>query len=212
MKLRLLAVAALLASATVPSQVDAAVIDGSATGLGSPAVVITFDEVALPSGTPVTNQFAAFGLTFSSGIYASPQTGYSNIVGADVGNFPGPVAGPYFNPVTLSFSTLQTAVAFALVSNNTYYSLEAIRDGVTVASFQTTIGFSSANDFYGFSGVSFDSIRISAESNDYFLIDNVQLSVAAVPEPSTWAMMILGLAGLGVMAHRRASKPASMAA
>jgi hypothetical protein len=39
------------------------------------------------------------------------------------------------------------------------------------------------------------------------------LSVAsAVPEPSTWAMMILGFAGIGFMAYRRKSKPALMAA
>ncbi len=35
---------------------------------------------------------------------------------------------------------------------------------------------------------------------------------AAVPEPSTWAMMILGFAGIGFMAYRRKSKPALMAA
>jgi len=34
----------------------------------------------------------------------------------------------------------------------------------------------------------------------------------AVPEPSTWAMMILGFCGLGFMAYRRKSKPALMAA
>jgi hypothetical protein len=34
----------------------------------------------------------------------------------------------------------------------------------------------------------------------------------AVPEPSTWAMMILGFAGLGFMAYRWQSKPALMAA
>jgi len=34
----------------------------------------------------------------------------------------------------------------------------------------------------------------------------------AVPEPSTWAMMILGFAGIGFMAYRRSSKPALMAA
>jgi hypothetical protein len=33
-----------------------------------------------------------------------------------------------------------------------------------------------------------------------------------VPEPSTWAMMILGFAGIGFMAYRRESKPALMAA
>jgi PEP-CTERM motif len=36
--------------------------------------------------------------------------------------------------------------------------------------------------------------------------------VEAVPEPSTWAMMILGFGGLGFMAYRRKSKPALMAA
>jgi hypothetical protein len=35
---------------------------------------------------------------------------------------------------------------------------------------------------------------------------------AAVPEPSTWAMMILGFAGVGFMAYRRKAKPALMAA
>jgi hypothetical protein len=36
--------------------------------------------------------------------------------------------------------------------------------------------------------------------------------VNAVPEPSTWAMMILGFCGLGFMAYHRKSKPALMAA
>jgi hypothetical protein len=35
---------------------------------------------------------------------------------------------------------------------------------------------------------------------------------AAVPEPSTWAMMILGFCGIGFMAYRRKSKPALLAA
>jgi hypothetical protein len=34
----------------------------------------------------------------------------------------------------------------------------------------------------------------------------------SVPEPSTWAMMILGFASVGFMAHRRKNKPALMAA
>jgi len=34
----------------------------------------------------------------------------------------------------------------------------------------------------------------------------------AVPEPSTWAMLLLGFIGIGSMAYRRKSKPALMAA
>jgi hypothetical protein len=37
-------------------------------------------------------------------------------------------------------------------------------------------------------------------------------TIPAVPEPSTWAMMILGFAGIGFMAYRQKSKPALMAA
>jgi hypothetical protein len=48
-------------------------------------------------------------------------------------------------------------------------------------------------------------------ASQYF--DDVSLNVtAAVPEPSTWAMMILGFAGVGFMAYRLKAKPALMAA
>jgi hypothetical protein len=36
--------------------------------------------------------------------------------------------------------------------------------------------------------------------------------LGAVPEPSTWVMMLVGFAGLGVWAYRRNSKPTLIAA
>jgi hypothetical protein len=45
-----------------------------------------------------------------------------------------------------------------------------------------------------------------------FLTGSLDPVVAAVPEPSTWAMLLLGFAGIGFMAYRRKSKPALMAA
>ncbi len=44
------------------------------------------------------------------------------------------------------------------------------------------------------------------------LFSNTVTLTNAVPEPSTWAMMILGFVGIGFMAYRRKSKPALMAA
>ena len=41
---------------------------------------------------------------------------------------------------------------------------------------------------------------------------NGPAQISAVPEPSTWAMMLLGFAGVGFMAYRRKSKPALMVA
>jgi hypothetical protein len=55
----------------------------------------------------------------------------------------------------------------------------------------------------------------SVLSPDETVIATVSLNehvVPPVPEPSTWAMMILGFAGIGFMAYRRNSKPALMAA
>lgn len=51
-----------------------------------------------------------------------------------------------------------------------------------------------------------------AEGNRLFGGKGISPVVAAVPEPSTWAMMILGFAGTGFMAYRRKSKPALIGA
>jgi hypothetical protein len=49
---------------------------------------------------------------------------------------------------------------------------------------------------------------IVSPSDDVFFSSGI----GGVPEPSTWAMMILGFAGVGFMAYRGKSKPALMAA
>jgi len=36
----------------------------------------------------------------------------------------------------------------------------------------------------------------------------VTANISAVPEPSTWAMMILGFAGVGFLAYRRRNQTA----
>ena len=53
------------------------------------------------------------------------------------------------------------------------------------------------------------TLLISSDANSF--IGNGS-PVSAVPEPSTWAMMILGFVGVGFLAYRRKSKPAMIAA
>jgi hypothetical protein len=43
-------------------------------------------------------------------------------------------------------------------------------------------------------------------------IGNAPVFASAVPEPATWAMLLLGFAGIGFMAYRRKATPALMAA
>jgi hypothetical protein len=59
------------------------------------------------------------------------------------------------------------------------------------------------------SGQGLDPTQVNGFEEALLFVPQV---ASAVPEPSTWAMMILGFCGLGFMAYRRKSKPALMAA
>jgi PEP-CTERM motif len=51
--------------------------------------------------------------------------------------------------------------------------------------------------------LSLTDTNTSGAYNDFVLDDLSLLQVSAVPEPSTWAMMMIGFLGLGFMAYRR---------
>jgi len=79
------------------------------------------------------------------------------------------------------------------------------------------INFDSAAQTFNYTGGSFtltvQDLNVPAgQQNTSVALTGTIESVAAVPEPSTWAMMILGFAGVSFMAYRRKSKPALMAA
>jgi hypothetical protein len=75
----------------------------------------------------------------------------------------------------------------ALSDTSTYANQTFISLGVTPGTYETTWGNGTNQNF---------TLEIGS----------------AVPEPSTWAMMLLGFAGVGFMAYRRKAKPALMAA
>jgi len=52
------------------------------------------------------------------------------------------------------------------------------------------------------------------ENPAFYQLDNVSVEAvgSAVPEPGTWAMLLVGFAGLGFAAYRKKTKPALMAA
>ena len=73
----------------------------------------------------------------------------------------------------------------------------------------TVVGSSSASasepgfPVYGqikFSGYTFDTIVLSSKDTTDFGLGN--FTVATAPEPSTWAMMLAGFAGLGFAGYR----------
>jgi hypothetical protein len=87
---------------------------------------------------------------------------------------------------------------------DTIYSVHMTAEG---AATRTASFFANVDPVF-----TIDPSLANADQYSFLFSDGVGNSPSAVPEPSTWAMMILGFAGVGFMAYRRRSKPALMAA
>jgi PEP-CTERM motif len=91
--------------------------------------------------------------------------------------------------------------------------LKVAVDGLGLKLFQD-IGQTYKEYSFQFTGTGSDTLAISAlNSPSFYYVDDVSVGAvnSAVPEPSTWAMMILGFAGIGAMTYRR-RKSAMLAA
>jgi hypothetical protein len=188
---------AVLAFAVGGAQADP--IMNSPTGLASPTTTITFSEVVLANGTPLTNQYSAFGVTFS-GLFYNPQPTLvaPNISPPDAGNFSAPGVPPVnlTNPFSFFFASPRSAAAFAMVTNLGTATFEARLVGGTVEMFSAPTDVGPPNDFYGFQNSAFDEIRMTVTTNNNAaLIDNIQIG-AAIPEPSSLALLGVGALGL----------------
>jgi hypothetical protein len=103
----------------------------------------------------------------------------------------GNITGPFFGT--------QSLVNVNFSSGGTDFSCVNTTAGFTMAWQQCSQTFTAA------SAVTTFTISNGDPTSDYSnAIDNVVLkAVAGVPEPATWAMMLIGFAGLGLAARRR---------
>jgi len=68
-----------------------------------------------------------------------------------------------------------------------------------------TTGSSVSELMFTLNAAAVSDINTAIKSKTVFVVAG-QVSAAAVPEPSTWVMLLAGFAGLGVVARRRAAK------
>ncbi len=189
MNIRSIGLAALLLSSFGMDATKAATLTGdviSASYLSSnPSAAFSFLESSNP---------------FTVGVDPDPllATNDGNIVGIHFGptSLTLKMGADYF-PQSGSFAGLQ----FNILSGTPFGSISSTHSSNPNASiFAFLLG---------------DKLFVDLDSNIFALGDtvtvNFALPVAAVPEPSTWAMMVVGFCGLGWLARRR-SKPLQRAA
>jgi hypothetical protein len=202
--------AALAVLAVSGGTAEAVPIISSRTGLVAPFTTIDFSEVAVPDNTPLTSQFAGFGVSFSGLFYnacptacvVTPPSG----VKPDIGNFPAAIGEGLVASSTLSFAAAVHGAAFQWAATRASYTFSAylgttLVDSFTVAVDTNAINGTSGWGYYGFDGIALD--RLVVEGGAAFLIDNLE-SGSPVPEPTT--LLLLGSGVIAVMRRRRLAR------
>lgn len=207
-------IAALLA---LQAPATAAVITISPAGqLSDSGITATFDGLTqTPYGlTPPAGPFTDGGANFSGsglimknpgqdslGLYAEPfhdTTNYLAILGG--------------GSETITYSGDRHSFGLYWGSIDAYNTIVFYNNGNAVASYTgsdiTPLIANgnqiddSSNRYVKFSGLVFDQVVLASSQNS-FEVDNIS---AGVPELSTWMMMLIGFAGLGLAAYRRSNR------
>ena len=172
------------------------------------ATAINFDDGS--NGVLVGSQYAGQGVTFSNAEFAfnEGRLGSSGTLGIRA-------------PGTFQFGSTNAVVGLfsSLVSSVTIRGIDVGVAGVRIDAFDAANNLLAFNEFLGVGiGVgTFADISVTANgiarfavyqpavgSGDGVLFDNLSFDdVGAVPEPSTWMFMLLGMAGIGYSMRRK---------
>jgi hypothetical protein len=211
MKLRLLALAATAATALAASSANAAVVYAFIPGAPSPSggftVIDTFDNTAGLTGSnfqikvpPSDGNGAPPANSIPSG------TAYLSVLGGGSATytFAGDVGAFEFDWGSVdSYNTLtiNSTGGDPIVVPGLNFSNPANGN-------QVSAGTNGLFRVSGTAGERFNSVTFSSGQNS-FEVDN--LATAGVPEPASWALMILGFGGAGAALRSQRRRPATAA-
>lgn len=179
-------------------------------------VFLDFEGIAAPNtSAPIGNFYAGLGVSFSDNALAI--NGYNGT------GEPSPTSVLYFlegDAATLNYANgFNTGFSF-YYSSNSDNGMVTVWDGLNstgnvLAQFALSRQYDTGCTGGGYCnwdpiGVAFAGTAHSidfAGAPNYIAFDNVTFGtdVPVVPEPSTYALMVLGLAGIGFVARRRKS-------
>ncbi|MDR3465457.1 MAG: PEPxxWA-CTERM sorting domain-containing protein [Xanthobacteraceae bacterium] len=158
----------------------------------------------------------SFAIGPNGGLFSNIDGGAGTVVTSA-----GSAAGVAPASLTLTFATPVQGISFNFANSDFFGSdgkdtLTATINGTTVAT--ATAAFPSNGDLYAEGSFFYTNpngfTSITLTSTDGVGPQDLVIGdlTAAVPEPSTWAMLVLGFAGVGFMAYRRKSKATLLAA
>jgi PEP-CTERM motif len=180
------------------------------------ANLINFDNLA--NGTVVTNQYAAQDITFSSvggeQLLVTAQSSYQSTppnfictgtggidcTGTVIFSFTTPVDNLKFDAVG-NQNTIGTSFAQADIYQNGILTQSNLNLLVSQGNF-----LPDAQDLSAYANITEVLIHSNTDpaGTGYDTISFTTSVTSSVPEPATWAMMLLGFAGMGFVGFRRA--------
>lgn len=199
------------------------------TGVAQAATTITFDELA--EGTVVSNQYAGLGVVFSPNAFSgagNSSTGedWATNTTMDVASITGTNVGGLGAPSLVSGNVLRgfsgwlaedgdASFRIDFSSGASSFSLDMAGISTTAdarvfvyngATLLTTLAAGNTGQYrFSFAAASITHLAVAPGSFfDWVGVDNLSFT-AAVPEPETYALMVLGLGLVGAVARRRRS-------
>ena len=188
-----------------------ALATGSAPAAAATSI-INFEEFAPDNsnGPMAANRYSSLGVTFSTTDDGSTWSGISNgdpggwgLQGTNGSTFMGFNGSSY--SLNMNFASLLSqfsldAARSAGSSSGTGITISAFRNSSLIST--NTAVFGDINQWSNLTlAGSFDEVRITGTGSGFrpFGVDNVvfSASAAAVPEPATWAMILLGFGFIG---------------
>jgi hypothetical protein len=193
-------------------------------GVSCPPAAFTFSNVLVTSGTGATvnGSVGGVGVTFDSTldlVLSGDANGQADVSSAD----------GLLNDLTFTIQNGYTFEAalfnlFPIAGNNPNDPLTPLKaDSVVISYYAPGLGSQTKSidlngenfiGIYGDDGELFTSVGFTADPNTNGIQDMRQVRLAGVsevttgvPEPSTWAMLLIGFGGIGAALRRRKSGP-----
>lgn len=194
----LLTAAAALSLAITPASA------GTFAGTGDPASDAAFSggfsQLTFSGSDQSFASYSEAGVTFGPGRISSEYADNYNSTGSYYDNDQGNL-----QQISLAFDAPVEAFAFNWGAADVIWTLDLFSGANLLASYQLTPTFASnAKEYFGFTGTGITSATFSHVGGDWVFIDNLTYGAGAVPEPASWAMMIIGFGLVGAASRRRA--------